>query len=128
MKYFIVLCSYFFHDEKKDKKSKAMPTNLSPTVQILAFFLLLAAVLKVKLSEIATWSNARKQARNWYAINLEGLKELIVKENSKHVFYFYFLRSPVSNQLKQQLQKMKLDAQFTILSLCCIILLSLQRS
>jgi len=67
-----------------------------------------AAVLRVKLPQLAAWTAQRQQVAGLYNEHLAGLADLtlpIVAEGATHVYHLYVVRSPRRDALQQHLTK-----------------------
>lgn len=65
-----------------------------------------AALLRVKLPQLATWTQQRQQVADWYQQHLAGIPDLrlpAVAEGATHVYHLYVVHTPHRAALQQHL-------------------------
>ncbi|MEO9873138.1 DegT/DnrJ/EryC1/StrS family aminotransferase [Ekhidna sp.] len=64
-----------------------------------------AAILKVKLPHLESWTNARIQVADWYEDKLDAFKRPIVPAGMRHVFHLYVIQSEKRDVMMNRLKE-----------------------
>ena len=73
-----------------------------------------AAILSVKLPHLKKWNEQRIEHAALYTLLLKDVKEIItpaVRENSKHTFHLYVIRTKLRNELQTFLKEHSIETQ-----------------
>jgi len=73
-----------------------------------------AAILSAKLPHIKQWNEARIQHANTYSDLLKDVKALtlpVTRENTKHTFHLYVIRTKLRNELQAYLKEQGIETQ-----------------